>query len=213
VTVGETRRDVSFSAHAIAGREMMLVNDTHSDPRFSDNPLVTGVPHIRFWAGMPILSREGIGLGALSVVDRRIRHLSSMQRKGLRLLAHQLEIVIEMRRRTAEQLSMRGEINQVNNELLAARDEVQRADRVQSAFLSNMSHELETPLNGIIEFTQKIVEAPPDETRSNLKPSLRKILVSARHMLRIITELLELARIDAGKVVLVAEFFNVYPLF
>lgn len=84
----ETTRDVSFCAHAMLGGAIMVVPDATKDPRFLDNPLVTGAPHIRFYAGAPLVSRDGIPLGALCVIDTRPRDgLSALQRQGLLVLA------------------------------------------------------------------------------------------------------------------------------
>ena len=87
--VGETPRDTSFCAHAMSLGDIMVVEDATHDPRFADNPLVTGAPHIRFYAGAPLLSQEGTPLGALCVIDPRPRPdgLTALQLEGLRVLA------------------------------------------------------------------------------------------------------------------------------
>jgi diguanylate cyclase (GGDEF)-like protein/PAS domain S-box-containing protein len=83
----ETSRDVSFCAHAIVGRDGFVVPDTATDARFADNPLVTGEPHIRFYAGQPITGPEGHRLGTLCVIDREPRTFSDEDRQLLRDLA------------------------------------------------------------------------------------------------------------------------------
>jgi PAS domain S-box-containing protein len=98
----ETARDVSFCAHAIqAGEEVMVVRDATSDPRFAQNALVTGAPHIRFYAGVPLVSTEGAGLGTLCVVDVRPRELGERQMKALRVLGRQVQAQLELRRKVA----------------------------------------------------------------------------------------------------------------
>ena len=65
-----TPRAVSFCAHVIAGDGPLIVHDAATDPRFAHNPLVTGEPHIRFYAGAPIVTQTGVRLGAICVIDR-----------------------------------------------------------------------------------------------------------------------------------------------
>lgn len=96
----ETPRDVSFCAHAMLGNAIFVVPDARLDPRFADNALVTGEPHIRFYAGAPLLDAEGLALGALCVIDDEPRDdLTSLQRQGMDLLARQVMVVLEGRRR------------------------------------------------------------------------------------------------------------------
>lgn len=69
--VCETSRDVAFCAHAILANDILEVPDTRLDARFADNPLVTGEPHVRFYAGMPLIDRDGRASGTLCTLDRR----------------------------------------------------------------------------------------------------------------------------------------------
>ena len=97
--VSETHRDFSFCAHAILQPgELLLVPDAPQDRRFADNQLVTGAPHIRFYAGMPLTTPEGHALGSLCVIDRQPRLLSAAQLDALRMLARQVGALLEMRR-------------------------------------------------------------------------------------------------------------------
>ncbi|GAB5348513.1 HWE histidine kinase domain-containing protein [Alteriqipengyuania sp. 357] len=85
----ETPRSVSFCAHAMEGRDLFVVPDATQDPRFADNALVTGDPHIRFYAGAPLVADDGTELGALCVIDTEPHPhgLSPLQEDGLRVLA------------------------------------------------------------------------------------------------------------------------------
>lgn len=85
----ETSRPSSFCAKAMLYDVAMVVADAREDARFTDNPFVTGPPHIRFYAGMPLISEEGAPLGALCVIDDKPRPqgLTEMQREGLLVLA------------------------------------------------------------------------------------------------------------------------------
>ncbi|NWK96938.1 histidine kinase [Sphingobium lactosutens] len=96
----ETPRDVSFCAHAMLGEQIFVVPDATCDPRFIDNGLVTGPPHIRFYAGAPLVGADGEPLGALCVIDTVPRaDLTPLQRRGLILLARQVMVELEGRRR------------------------------------------------------------------------------------------------------------------
>ncbi|MBB6255952.1 diguanylate cyclase (GGDEF)-like protein [Xanthomonas arboricola] len=95
----ETPRELSFCAHAILEPDQVMeVGDTHQDARFVGNALVTGEPQIRFYAGAPLLTSDGIALGTLCVLDRTPRRLSVAERDALQALARQVVDTIELRR-------------------------------------------------------------------------------------------------------------------
>ena len=71
--VSETPRDISFCQHVVLSEEPLVVTDVVGDPRFADNPLVTGDPHIRFYAGVPLRAYNGAILGTLCLIDRKVR--------------------------------------------------------------------------------------------------------------------------------------------
>lgn len=85
----ETPRPTSFCAHTMLGDSVMVVPDATQDERFAGNPLVTGPDRIRFYAGAPLISSEGVALGALCVIDSVTRPdgLTALQRQGLEVLA------------------------------------------------------------------------------------------------------------------------------
>jgi PAS domain S-box-containing protein len=95
----ETPRETSFCAYAMRGDDVMVVPDARQDERFRNNPLVTGDPHIRFYAGAPLVSEEGIQLGALCVIDREPRDgLTPIQHQGLTVLADNIMTMLTLRR-------------------------------------------------------------------------------------------------------------------
>jgi two-component system sensor histidine kinase/response regulator len=100
--VAEVPRDKTFCAHAVQGRELLLVPDATADPRFRANPMVTSALHVRFYAGVPLYSREGYALGTLCVVDRVGRQLLPGQVAALEALGRQVTAQLELRRRLKE---------------------------------------------------------------------------------------------------------------
>ena len=94
----ETSRDVSFCGHAVAMDALLIVPDAFSDERFVDNPLVTGIPHMRFYAGVPLRSHDGFVLGTLCAIDQVPREPTAEQIEALHLIAGQVMALFELRR-------------------------------------------------------------------------------------------------------------------
>jgi PAS domain S-box-containing protein len=115
--VRETPRDVSFCAQAILQRELFVVPDTTKDPRFSSNPLVTGAPHLRFYAGALLETPEGLPIGTVCVLDHEPRPEGITQEQGemLRALARAAMTQIELRR-SSDALAASEKINRTITE-------------------------------------------------------------------------------------------------
>jgi signal transduction histidine kinase len=109
--VSQTDRNISFCGHAILGPDPLIIPDATADPRFADNPLVTGEPHIRFYAGVPLSDPDGYRLGTLCVIDRRRRQLSESELEVLTRLAAlaEAELITMAREELIEQLARANE--------------------------------------------------------------------------------------------------------
>jgi PAS domain S-box-containing protein len=115
----ETSRDVSFCAHAILDDAMMTVPDAQRDPRFSDNVLVTGEPHIRAYAGVPLKSSNGFNLGTLCAIDTVARTFSADEQKILQDLAAMVTDELELRLALRERAQQAAAINNLHSGVLA----------------------------------------------------------------------------------------------
>ena len=106
--VSETPRDIAFCDHAIRQREPLVVRDATKDPRFANNPLVTGPPAVRFYAGIPLWTSDNYCIGTLCVIDMTPRDLSANQLKNLQALGRLVMAHVELRSNSSEiQLDMR----------------------------------------------------------------------------------------------------------
>lgn len=98
VQVRETPLELSICVHAIKQQDLFIVPDTLLDARFRENPLVLGEPHIRFYAGAPLINEDGYALGTLCVLDRQPRELDLEQRQALKSLRQLALRQMELRR-------------------------------------------------------------------------------------------------------------------
>ncbi|TVQ08892.1 MAG: response regulator [Leptolyngbya sp. DLM2.Bin27] len=149
----ETHRDLAFCTHAILQSELFEVADALADDRFCDNPLVTGKPYTRFYAGMPLITADGYALGTLGVIDQVPRRLTPMQRQTLELLAAQV----------IDQLELHRQIEQIQ-QAEAERQRLQAALRLQERAIAASS-------NGIV-----ITDASqPDNPITYVNPAFEQI--------------------------------------
>lgn len=121
----ETHRDVAFCAHAILNDELMVVPNAIEDERFFDNPYVINNPNVRFYAGMPLVTRSGYKIGTLCVLDSQPRELTDEQKFALKTLGKQVINMMELRLKNQR-------LNKLNS--------------LQNKFLAIISHDVRNPL-------------------------------------------------------------------
>ena len=102
-----------------AAPELVNVSDLREDDRFSENPFVTGDPHLKFYCSMPLITQEGYALGTLCVMDFEPRQLEFGQAEAMRRLAHQVVSQLELRRRLIENHQMIKELDRAHAEAAA----------------------------------------------------------------------------------------------
>lgn len=117
VDLSETPREVAFCAHAILEPDLFVVPDARDDSRFADNPLVINPPHVRFYAGAPLLTSRKEALGTLCVLDKVPRTLTERQKDLLRALSRQVMAQLELRRHIAQQHQYREMLEEIQRKL------------------------------------------------------------------------------------------------
>ncbi|MGH7253980.1 MAG: GAF domain-containing protein, partial [Nitrospiraceae bacterium] len=128
LTTPQTPRAIAFCAHAILQPDLFVVRDAMADARFSTNPLVTADPHIRFYAGMPLIASNGHALGTLCVMDRVPRELTQEQAEALRALSRQVVSQLELRR-------ARTEVAQTTTESKATREALWESEEFKTRMI------------------------------------------------------------------------------
>ncbi len=194
----ETPRDLAFCAHAILGDGLFVVEDASKDPRFADNPLVANDPSIRFYAGAPLITPDGLNLGTLCAIDREPHQLTKQQSQVLVDLSHvvvdEMELRIALRKsldETAQEVSLRTQ---------------------KDAFISMVSHELRTPLTsirgslGLLE--GGAMNDKPEEAIKLVSMANRNVI----NLLHLIDDLLDFQQIVMGKMELEFEVLDVGSL-
>ncbi|MBA6264441.1 GAF domain-containing sensor histidine kinase [Colwellia sp. Bg11-12] len=173
----ETPREIAFCSHAILQDQIFEIPDTLEDKRFIDNPLVTGAPDIRFYAGAPLVSTNGLPIGTLCVIDTAPKKLDEKQQLALNTLAKQVVSQLELRLR--------------NRQLL-------RMQKDQEKIFAVMSHDLRSPFNGILGLS-KILHQNADTLEPELIAEMANgILESSLTFYQLLDEILQWSRNQLG---------------
>lgn len=182
-----TPRDQAFCAYAIHGTDPFIIPDATRDQRFVDNPLVTGEPDIRFYAGFPLVDPRGHGLGTLCVIDMEPRELSPTQVEALSGLARlALRQIVETR--TVHDAVTR--IESISRELADKNDQLEQ-------FVYIASHDLKSPILTIQAFAERI-GADIESGRTDRVTRFTSVVVEAADRMRNhIDDLLEFSKIGS----------------
>lgn len=139
--INETPRAYSFCSVAIETPDnMMIIEDSRKDDRFKDNPIVTGYPHVIFYAGMPLVNPDGYPLGTLCVIDNKPNNLTEKQKNNLKSLGKQVVSILELRRK--------------NILLKSSQEKLTLLAQEMENFAQQASHDLKEPLRMITSFLE-----------------------------------------------------------
>lgn len=188
----ETDRDISFCAHALGRNEPLVVEDARSDPRFSENPQVTGPPHIRFYAGAQLRTSSGFDLGTLCVIDVGPRRRPpAEQLQILTDLADTATLLIEQRRLAHELVRENERRRAAETEAVRAKEEAHSANLLMHEVFRRLAHDVRTPLGSVLGYADLLREADLNEQQ---RQDLREIHVAGKKMAAMVDELLEVSR-------------------
>ncbi|HIP95707.1 MAG TPA: GAF domain-containing protein, partial [Anaerolineae bacterium] len=207
VVLAEEQRNPAVIA--VQNRETVIVNDPQHDERLADLP-----KYVRQAAGkyvtVPVISITGEQvIGALCLGrPASEQNISTDDVDLARTLASQVALVVENARLYEKTVHMVEQLAAANTQLEEAMKQALEADRLKSEFLANMSHELRTPLNAIIGFSEVILEGIDGPLTETQEMDLTAIHEAGKHLLGLINDILDLAKIEAGRMELHQERIN-----
>lgn len=172
----ETPREVAFCSHAILGDEPLIVEDPSKDERFHDNPLYTEEPHVRFYAGAPLIMSDKFKLGTLCVIGHEARTITPAQIESLEALARQV----------VTQLELRLKIN-----------EMEKLDKAKDEFVAMVSHELRTPLTSMQGSLSLLINKFSDEMKDQQRSLLDVSFRNTMRLLKIVNDILDLTKLES----------------
>jgi two-component system, sensor histidine kinase len=181
----ETPRELAFCAHAIMQDELFIIPDAALDARFKNNPLVTGGPKIRFYAGAPLRTHDGLGLGTLCVIDTKPRDPSARELSDLRDLADLAMDALNLRR--AGRLAL---------------DEAHQTvslDTLQSSFIDSINHELRTPLTSIAGSLNLLASGALGDLEQETQNFIAIAERNTSTLMELIVDLLDMSQLEKGE--------------
>jgi len=189
----ENRREMSFCNHAIASTDdVMVVPDARLDDRFSDNPVVTGITQISFYAGVPIINEDGFALGTICVYDQKANSLSPNQVKALKSLAKQVMDKLELRRKIRQ-------LEKTNHELLNSNVLIQK-------FASMAAHDIKNPLSNVLLGSQALKIRYEKQQYEGCLKLIDLNISSTQNLLQLVDEMLEYSKSPSSLLVNKREF-------
>ena len=199
----------------VATGQSIMVGDYPTE--YADSPFreVIQEAGLRSWLGVPLKAHDTV-MGVLYVISRTPQQFGNDDLQLLSALGDQAAIAIE-NARLYEQVRQHTEelerlVIERTHELQEANRQLEAASRHKSEFLANMSHELRTPMNAIIGFTRLVMRRSKEVLAPRQYENLEKILVSAEHLLSLINDILDLAKVEAGRVEIYPVEFALQPL-
>lgn len=201
----ETPRDVAFCAHAILQEDVFIIEDSSKDERFHDNPLVTGAPFVQFYAGAPLITPDGYAIGTLCAINNKPSKLDPDQLEALKALSRQVVALLDLRLTVKDLEEMIVIKNETEIKLKQAIETAIEANKAKSRFLALMSHEVRTPMNGVLGTVSMLSQTPLTNEQQDY---LNLIKMSGDHLLTIINDILDISKIEAGKMELESAPFS-----
>ena len=207
----ETHRQHSFCSHAITNPdEAFIIPDSRLDDRFKNNPLVTGNPNVIFYAGIPLVSNSGYGLGTFCIIDNKPRELTEAQLNALNILAGQVMNLLELRK-TNNKLNLQRELleqrtKNLDNivaervaEVEGQKIQLEKANKELQAFNYISSHDLQEPLRKIQTFASLINDREYNNLSETGREYFMKIGKASSRMSHLIKDLLAYSRTTEKK--------------
>lgn len=187
----QTDREIAFCSHAILQEGVFEIPNASLDERFHDNPLVTGAPDIRFYAGAPLVTPSGMPIGTLCVIDPNPKKLTPQQEQALSTLANQVISQLELR---------------LHNHQL------RRMQQEQEQFFAVMAHDLRSPFNGILGLSKMLHQKAASLTPDKLSVMANGILESSLKVYQLLDEMLQWSRNRLGAIKIEKENVAMIPL-